>query len=166
MWKKAKPKSRFRISIGAFLSAGWVMIGLLACVDGVVYDKYNHTGLSGWDKADSLFYDVEPVPSAGLYKQEVGLRINDEFPFTDLMLVVDQLIEPGHRLVCDTLACKITDNEGMALGHGVGCYQYGFVVSELNLGEGDSLHISIRHIMKREIMPGISDVGLRLSRVE
>jgi len=142
------------------------MVALLSCADDVVYDKYNHTRLSGWDKADTLSYDINPVPSAGLYRQEVGLRVNDEFPFTDLMLVVDQCVEPGHRLVCDTLTCSITDRKGKVLGHGVGCYQYNLTVSELYLGKGDSLHVGIRHIMRREVLQGISDIGLRMSRIK
>ena len=50
-------------------------------------------------------------------------------------------------------------------GQGVGSYQYHFRVSEMNLKAKDSLHICVRHDMKREIMPGISDVGIEISRL-
>lgn len=143
-----------------------VVLMLEACRDDVVYDTYDHTQLVGWDKADTLYYNVSPLRTAGLYRQEVGLRINGSFPFTGVTLVVDQTVEPGHRLYSDTLRCKLTDNKGNTLGRGVSYYQFDFPVSELHLEAGDSLHISVRHIMKREILPGIADVGIRLSRVQ
>ena len=39
-------------------------------------------------------------------------------------------------------------------------YQYDFPLSTLRLKEGDSLALVVRHAMKREILPGISDVGI------
>ena len=49
-------------------------------------------------------------------------------------------------------------------GHGISTYQYNFHLTTLTLNEGDSLHIAVRHNMKREILPGISDIGIRLSQ--
>jgi hypothetical protein len=34
------------------------------------------------------------------------------------------------------------------------------------LNKGDSLEIKIRHDMKREILPGISDIGIMLNKHE
>ena len=46
-----------------------------------------------------------------------------------------------------------------------GEYQYIFPLKTLPLEKDDSLFIEIRHDMKREILPGITDVGIKLSRV-
>ena len=43
-------------------------------------------------------------------------------------------------------------------------YQFAFPVADVDLNEGDSVQIRIRHDMKREILPGIADVGIKLSR--
>ena len=56
------------------------------------------------------------------------------------------------------------DKYGTPLGEGVSYYQYRFDMNELNLNKGDSLVVYIVHNMKRELIPGISDVGLRLRR--
>ncbi|MFQ9996553.1 MAG: gliding motility lipoprotein GldH, partial [Hoylesella buccalis] len=42
--------------------------------------------------------------------------------------------------------------------------QYAFDITSMDLHEGDSLHISVRHDMKREILPGISNVGVSLTK--
>jgi hypothetical protein len=37
-------------------------------------------------------------------------------------------------------------------------------VNTIRLNEGDSLHVLVKHNMKREIMPGITDIGLRVEK--
>ena len=156
---------RGRALVAAFVAMVATFI-VAACTGGVVYDTYRHTQLSGWDKGDTLFYDITPLRQSGRYRQEIGLRVNESFPFTGLTLVVDKVVEPGHRIMIDTVNCRLADSKGNTLVQGVSYYQYDFIVSEDNLQEGDSLHVGIRHIMKREILPGIADVGLRLTRVQ
>lgn len=66
------------------------------------------------------------------------------------------------QIYVDTLNCLLFDTKGTVKGQGISYYQYHFRVSELDLHEGDSIHVTIRHDMKREIMPGIADVGISL----
>ena len=54
-------------------------------------------------------------------------------------------------------------SEGHPIGTGVKHFNYSFRLKDLHLNEGDSLQINIVHNMKREIMPGISDIGIKLS---
>lgn len=146
------------------LAVALVAVALSSCDSDVIYDKYNHTPLVGWEKNDTLSFDVPPVKDAGRYRLELGLRTSTSFPFTALSLVVEHTVEPGHMLYTDTVNCRLADEKGNVLGNGVSCFQYNFIVSDISLNKGDSLHICVRHIMKREIMPGISDVGLKLTR--
>lgn len=141
-----------------------VALALPACDGGVVYDEYRPTQIEGWEKNDTLVFDVARLRHGGRYRQEIGLRINALYPFTRLSLLVEQTIEPGHRLAVDTLDCRLYDDKGNVLGDGVSYFQYNFMLSEVDLREGDSLHVCVRHIMKREILPGISDIGLKMVR--
>lgn len=158
--------SRLRYALLPILVLSTIVLALAACRGSVVYDTYAHTQLVGWDKSDTLCFNVPPLLQGGLYRQEVGLRVNSSFPFTGITLVVDQTVEPGHRLYSDTLRCRLTDNRGNTLGQGVSYYQFDFPVSDLHLETGDSLHVCVRHIMKREILPGVADVGIRLSHIK
>lgn len=135
-----------------------------SCDNGVVYDTYNHTQIEGWEKNDTLVFDVPRLVSSGRYRMEVGLRTNGTFPFTGLSVVVEQTVIPGYKTFTDTLRCRLTDEKGNVLGRGVSCFQYNFILSDVDLAKGDSLHVRVRHIMKREILPGISDVGLKVTR--
>ena len=152
------------LNLYLLLAVAFVAIALSSCDSDVIYDKYNHTPLVGWEKNDTLSFDVPPVKDAGRYRLELGLRTSTSFPFTGLSLVVEHTVEPDHMLYTDTVNCRLADEKGNVLGNGVSCFQYNFIVSDISLNKGDSLHICVRHIMKREIMPGISDVGLKLTR--
>lgn len=148
----------------------WVSVAFVAallcsaCESEVVYDHYNHTPLVGWEKNDTLLFDIPAVKESGRYRMELGLRTNTSFPFTGLSLAIEHVIEPNRRVFTDTINCRLADEKGNLLGKGVSCFQYNFIVSDLELKKGDSLHVSIRHIMKREIMPGVSDVGLKITK--
>ena len=98
-------------------------------------------------------------------RHTVGLRINDAYPFKALCLIVDQMVFPEKTIMSDTINCQLFDNDGKNQGHGVSLYQYTFPVGARRLKNGDSLVIRIRHNMKREIVPGVSDVGVSLQRV-
>ena len=154
-----QPKHKSLISIGLLLCAM-----LLSCGSNVAYNQFCHTPIEGWEKNDTLVFDISPMTVAGHYRQEIGLRTCPSFPFTGVSLLVEQTIEPGHRVSRDTLKCRLADGKGNILGQGVGYYQYQFILKDLSLNKGDSLHVCVRHIMKREILPGVSDVGLKLVR--
>lgn len=68
------------------LAVALVAVALSSCDSDVIYDKYNHTPLVGWEKNDTLSFDVPPVKDAGRYRLELGLRTSTSFPFTGLSL--------------------------------------------------------------------------------
>lgn len=145
----------------AFLMAGMLCA---ACTGNKVFHHYDHTPINGWEKVDTLKFDVPPLAEQGLYATSLGLRINSAFPFISMTLIVEQTILPGNKTVTDTINCPLMDKDGRVKGTGIGYYQYHFPVSVMRLNANDSLHITVRHDMKREILPGVSDVGIALER--
>lgn len=139
-----------------------VALMVAACGDGRVFDKFVSTPVDGLEKNDTVSFSVPPVASSGSYRQEIGLRITADYPFTSISLEVKQTVEPGHRVSTDTLACRLYDDDGNMLGRGVSMFQYGFALPDIDLRKGDSLHVRVRHVMKREILPGITDIGFNL----
>lgn len=138
---------------------------MASCNGRVVYDKYDHTPIAGWEKNDTLLFDVNTVKESGVYSGRLGLRINSAFPFTSLVMIVRRTIIPRNIVIADTVNCKLMDeNNGRPKGQGVGYYQYEFPLKDILLEQGDSMHIVIRHNMRREILPGISDVGIEIKK--
>ena len=142
-----------------------VALALTSCNRKTIYSHYEHTPIAGWEANDSLTFDVKPITTEGIYDETVGLRISSAYPFMGLTLIVDQQLPVGIHYI-DTLHASLIDHDGTIQGLGISFFQYDFLLRSLPLNKDDSLHICIRHNMKREILPGISDVGITLTRKE
>lgn len=134
----------------------------VSCTTDTVYYSYAHTPVAGWEKNDTLTFNIPGMAAPGIYSQQVGLRMTSAFPFTSISLIVEQRIMPRGKVLTDTIKCPITDIRGNFLGDGISSYQYMFPLREVTLNKKDSIHVSIRHNMKREILPGVSDIGLKM----
>lgn len=141
-----------------------VACGITACNRSKIYSQYEYTPMYGWEKNDVISFDISPVEQAGHYREDLGLRINDTYPFQSLCLVLEQTILPSGYRHNDTLNCSLFDNKGKMKGAGLNYYQYSFHINTIRLAEGDSLHIEVKHNMKREIMPGITDIGIMVEK--
>ena len=127
------------------------------------FDRYEHTPTGGWEKNDTLTFHVPKMAETGIYEEKLGLRIDNSFPFMRLALIVETLVMPDFHVLRDTVMPELVDVHGRYTGNGIGLFQYTIPIRELHLREGDSLRICVRHDMKREIIPGVSDVGIMLS---
>ena len=153
-------------TIFSYLVIAAAMLVTASCTGDKVYDKYRNTPLAGWEKNDTLTFSVPRMTKAAQYSSNLMLRINDSFPFMALTLIVEQKVIPGNAVTIDTLRCNLIGKSGNFNGQGVSYYQYTFPVTTMPLVPGDSLQISVRHDMKREILPGISDVGIMIEKAE
>ncbi len=154
----------FRRSLFIICVAFAMMIVAVSCDEDTVYDSYVPTPVMGWEKNEAVAFDVPHAEQSGIYNIGVGLRTTEAYPFTSLSLVVEQTVLPAKKTMTDTLDCVLTDDNGNILGKGVNCYQYDFSLKDIELHKNDSLHIVIHHAMKRDILPGISDIGVKVSR--
>ena len=139
-----------------------VAMAFASCNRSTIDSQYLHTPLSGWEKNDTLTFSIPRMQTDMELKAIIGLRITDAYPFKTVCLIVDKAISPDNIIDSDTINCSLFDNDGMSKGRGVSCYQFNYHVSNMHLMKGDSVAIHIRHNMKREILPGISDVGITL----
>jgi len=141
--------------------AGLIM--LCGCQRQIVYHEFRHISEPGWDKTDTLHFDIAPLKDDGLYHIDAELRTDKNYPFQQLTIEVHQTVYPSKETYYDEINCKLVSEEGEIGGDGISYFQYQFSVRDLRLHQGDSIHLSVTHNMKREIMPGIDDAGIRLS---
>lgn len=135
---------------------------LHACTGGLIYDHYEHTPNDGWDSSDTLAFDVDSIPQAGLYGMTLGLRADSDYPFKSVTVIIDRLVMPTGTQSHDTIACQLVDDDGNILGRGISNYQYSFHIADVHYNQGDSIHVTVRHHMRREILKGINDIGIEI----
>ena len=105
-----------------------------------------------------------PITDDNDFSETLGLRTNMAYPFTGVWLIIEQHTRPSGLTRCDTVGLDIIDSDGRPMGKGISHFQHDLPLNDITLQAGDSLFVSIRHDMKREVLPGISDVGLTLTR--
>ncbi len=153
----------------ALLATLGLSAGLASCNTSTVYDKFEHTPINGWEKNDTLSFEIPRFSQAGTYETILGLRITSTYPFMKLTLVATTERVPNknngeYDVWEDTLQCNLIDDTGKNIGQGVSYYQYNIPIHLRHFDDGDSIHVSIRHDMKREILPGVSDIGIKITR--
>ena len=167
-------KSRHSKALTVVLSMLFAAWTATACVGGKVFDEYEQIPVEGWDKTDTLTFSVPAVAADGVYNLALGLRTTGDYPFMSLTLLFEaniiakkseksSVVKAPQRL-SRTLSCPLVNSRGRSQGQGVSLYQYNFHVATISLREGDSLQVNIRHNMKREMLPGLSDLGLSITR--
>ena len=140
-----------------------VLVALCGCQKQVAYHAFRHIYEPGWDKTDTLHFDISPVTRDGNYRLDAELRTDKDYPFQQLTIEIEQTVYPSKEKFHNKIDCNLVSETGVIEGDGISYFQYQFLVRNLSLHQGDSVHISLTHNMKREIMPGVSDVGVKLS---
>lgn len=137
---------------------------LTACNKRTEYFHYESTPEGGWERNEHLSFTIDDISTDGTYEETLGLRTSGNYPYRNVQLIVTQSISPIGKTFSDTVSCMLIDERGITLGDGVTHYQYTFPIRHLTLSAGQSVAVSIRHDMMREVLPGITDVGIRLER--
>jgi len=143
---------------------GLIILAMAACQQRAAFSHYEPVPLNGWNREDTVKFTFGPVAENNSFSETLGLRANLDYPFTNLSLIVEQEVMPSGTVHCDTLDISMIDVDGSPKGKGVNHYQYDIPLNTISLLTGDSLFVSVRHNMKRENLPGISDIGLTLEK--
>jgi len=140
-----------------------VALALASCNRQTIYSHYESINTEGWIRSDKAEFDIISQED-GNYSQTMGLRATNNYPFTNLTLIVDQQVFPDSIHSSDTINIQMADLEGNFLGKGLTHLQYDIPLPPISLKKGDSIHVSISHYMKREVLPGITDIGISLKK--
>ena len=154
------------------------MLTIAACSHIPLYSHYHHLPAEGWLRNDSIVFTTIP-PSSVTSKNTVsdgdsascisygltlGLRATNTFPYTQLMMAVHSHTTDYKTNRTDTITLNITDEKGNNQGVGTHLFQYDIPLPDLSLHIQDTLIVSVRHIMSRKLLPGITDIGLTVTQ--
>lgn len=148
------------------LIAFTVALTFAGCNRKTIYSHYEPTPIEGWDKNDTLYFMVAPIYHDDAYCETIGLRISSAYPFQNLSLIVEQYTRLSGMKAKDTLNVELSDDRGTMKGDGINYFQYECALCDVNLLRDDTLFFKIRHNMKREMLPGVSDVGVKVTQRE
>ena len=136
---------------------------LAACTQSTLLHHSEPVDEDGWSRTDTLQYNLPTIPEDGNYQIQVGLRYDVRFPYQGLWIVAEVSLHHPMAYHCDTLYFKTADEEGHFIGTGLNLLQTEIKLTTLHLQKGQSGKIRLHHIMQREVLPSIKDVGVKLS---
>ncbi len=119
-------------------------------------------GPEGWESGDTLVLAADTLPAAGDYCLRFGLRTSATRPYPYRSLALGVRIETPDTAWTDTLVCQLASELGDILGGGVSRYQYELTVDTLHLEARPGLHARFYHLMRRDPLYGIVDLGASL----
>ena len=129
-----------------------------------IYHEYQSVADKGWQKKDTLKFQLLPSDSARVVALTAEVRNTLQYPYADFYLVVKQNIADSIHWQTDTVRFVLADNFGRWKGTGGGnYYQSSVYVRTLKLPPHPK-HVVIRVSQGRKdvLLKGITDVGFRL----
>ena len=145
-----------------------IAIGATSCSDPRTYDHYKSVSLQGWSRKDTLTFDI-PRQWEGNYQLDLCLRAAQTYPYRNISRIIKRKViyyrqrKKREKTYNDTINCEIINDKGILVGQkGITSTEIRQAITSFRLNRNDSMHVTIHHIMNRESLPGISNVGVRL----
>ncbi len=164
----------------------WVTIFMLAllvsCNNETVYHKFVNIEEGEWTKQNKFTFEAGSFDRDMTVEESVELRLwARDYPYGNISILVEQTLFPAKTKTVDTLTYVFSrrqgDKETRRQGDketgrqgdretrspdGPAFFQVSMPLKTLSLHKGDSLSVTLRHNMKRIVLPGVVDVGVKL----
>lgn len=160
MYHKQKKKHK-NIIIAVAICASAL---LLSCTDNRVFHAYKSVDANAWNKQDIVEFTVDSLQATANYQEAIGIRINNDYPFTTLNIIVEQTVYPSKQHFNDTIDCRLIDEDGQKIGRGQSLWLTTHHLRDIQLTSKDSLVINLRHNMRREMLEGVTDIGVIIEK--
>ncbi|MGN1256015.1 MAG: hypothetical protein ACI4UA_02500, partial [Bacteroidaceae bacterium] len=118
----------------------------------------------GWNRQDTVSFLFPDSMEREACCVEVEVRAVRSYPYADLWLALIQSDSLRNVLHVDTLRIDMTDDNGIFTGRGLSFLEYSSdAVMLVADSAGKCSQVSICHLMNRERINGVTDVGVRVS---
>lgn len=138
----------------------------VGCTTKTVYHSYQSIKENGWDRKDTLTFNLPEGITSGKYKMEIGVRNSPEYLYKNIWISISNNWEDSLQYKTDTLELKLTDEHGRWPYQGNISNLYQSVHPYVNvpsLPQQKVRTIKIVHIMRKNPIQGIQDIGIKLT---
>lgn len=135
-----------------------------ACTEGTVLHSYKTLSAEGWERCDTVCFDLPKAVEDFNGTLTIGLRTIAYVGMQDIVLAVEQSGEATGVCRCDTIRYPLTDSKGDALAAGINNHQYETQHLPISMKKGQGGIVRIHHLMTPEVISGITEIGIRIER--
>jgi len=142
-------------------------VAALVCASGcgpeALYADSLGVDAEGWKSAEAAEFRWEVSDTSRVHDLYIDVRNDATYPFSNMYLFVDFTF-PNGKTNRDTLALELADAQGNWLGSGSGHVHDHRIVwhDDARFPLQGQYAVRIVHAMRRDPLPGITDVGVRV----
>ena len=120
-----------------------------------------------WNVDNRLSFDVNMVDTISSHDIFLNVRHTSFYPYQNLFLFVVTTAPPG-AAIKDTFECILADHKGKWYGSGLGEIWDNQILFKKNVRFPSSglYNVEIEQAMRRENLPFVMDVGIRVEKVD
>lgn len=134
-----------------------LVVMLYSCFNSRIFYRFTSVDVAGWERNDTLRFMAPKYNGSCVLT--VYVRTTSLYPYRNLSLKV---IDNGRERVANfTLLDKENEQRGQK---GIAATELSCFVGRVWLNQKHNSSILVVHNMQREILPGISDVGISLDQ--
>lgn len=112
------------------------------------------TDPEGWYERDTIYLRPDTIVTDGTYRCDLSIRTTAIYPYRNFSVIARiKGSQERHTLHFDI------KNSGAAY------HEHQATLGQMTLHRGDSVIVAVKQNMRRETMPGVAGVGLRLLKV-
>lgn len=148
-----------------------VSVFFLSCDDKRVFDEYKSVG-SAWHKDSVVSFNLPELDSTKKYDLFLNIRDNNNYPFSNLFLIVS-LEKPNGYTKVDTLEYEMAASDGTLLGKGFTDIKESKLYYKENVKFRGKYKLHIKQAVREggkvpgvTQLEGITEVGLRIEKKE
>lgn len=156
-----------KIKLNNFIVIGLVIIFFSACDKNRVYDSSKPIENEQWPFQKYVKFDVSIDDTVSLHKIFINIRNNSEYEYKNIYLFLTTRLPNGKKSQ-DTLLCYLADENGKWLGEGLGDIKDRKLLLKDNLRfpQLGIYSFTFTQAMRKDIINGIVDIGIRIEKQE
>lgn len=128
--------------------------------------QYRALPQASWSAFDTLHFELPPAPQTTDYVFSLGLRLRNTFPYEEIWMVTEMEMEKPSVVLRDTLRYLTIHPDGSPRGRGMALQQDEQPLCTLQLFRGQHGRLRLYHIMSREVMPDVANIGFKVERLK
>jgi gliding motility-associated lipoprotein GldH len=154
-------------TISNYLIIFGVTIFLFSCNSGVLIDNDATYEQSYWPVDEKYVVNFDQLDTVSPYNFFITLRNTVDYPYRNIYVFLTTVFPDG-KTTRDTIDCPLADYRGKWLGKGFGGVYDNRIIYMHNtrFTQSGAYTITMEQAMRKEELPGIKSVGIRIVKAQ
>ncbi|MEQ8907883.1 MAG: gliding motility lipoprotein GldH [Vicingaceae bacterium] len=138
-----------------------------ACDSNLVFEENLNIEDAVWDRNEKAKFAFQIEETGLAYNFYLNFRHSGKYPYRNLYLFT-RTESPSGKVALDTAQMLLASPQGRWMGKGIGdLYDYQFRFKEqIIFPDSGEYHFEIEQAMREKELPYVTDIGIRIEKVE